>query len=73
MCQALGVLTPATVADHVTPHRQDQTLFWQGELQSLCKYHHDSAKQSEEKLGYAKGVDVSGNPVDPNHPWNTAR
>lgn len=41
-------------------------------LQSLCKPHHDSAKQSEERLGYAKGCDVDGRPIDPAHPWNAA-
>ena len=27
-CQAQGALVPATVVDHVVPHRGDQTLFW---------------------------------------------
>lgn len=70
MCNALGVITEATVADHVIPHRHDERLFWSGELQSLCKFHHDSAKKSIENLGYDKAVDVSGNPTDPAHPWN---
>lgn len=44
MCQAEGKATAATIADHVTPHRGDEALFWNGELQSLCKRHHDSDK-----------------------------
>lgn len=72
ICVAQGLLTEATVADHIIPHRQDPTLFWTGELQSLCKRCHDSAKQSEEKLGYRKGVGVDGYPVDPKHPWNNS-
>jgi 5-methylcytosine-specific restriction endonuclease McrA len=36
---------PATVADHVTPHRDDHGAFWFGELQSLCKSCHDVKKQ----------------------------
>ena len=27
-CQAAGRLVPATVVDHVVPHRGDQRLFW---------------------------------------------
>ncbi|WP_424360239.1 HNH endonuclease [Methylocystis parvus] len=49
MCKAQGVMTPATVADHVRPHRGDADLFWHGELQSLCTPHHSSAKQAEER------------------------
>jgi 5-methylcytosine-specific restriction enzyme A len=48
MCLAQGITTPATIADHVTPHRGDSQSFWYGTLQSLCKYHHDSTKQLEE-------------------------
>lgn len=42
-------VTPATIADHKIPHRGDAGLFWDGELQSLCKRHHDSDKQQEER------------------------
>lgn len=49
MCEAEGVIMPATISDHVVPHRGDVDLFWNGELQSLCKDHHDSAKQREER------------------------
>ena len=48
MCKADGRITPATVADHITPHKGDPLLF-AGPLQSLCKACHDSRKQSEEK------------------------
>ena len=48
MCAAAGKVTPATIADHVIPHRGDWTLFAGGELQSLCKFHHDSTKQAAE-------------------------
>lgn len=49
MCEAEGVIEPATVCDHVTPHRGDVVLFWAGPFQSLCKRHHDSEKQREER------------------------
>jgi len=40
---------PATVADHVVPHRGDHALFWFGALQSLCKPCHDTKKQRAER------------------------
>ncbi len=40
--------TPATVADHIEPHRGDGEAFWSNPLQSLCSPHHDSVKQAEE-------------------------
>jgi 5-methylcytosine-specific restriction endonuclease McrA len=55
MCQAEGELTPASVVDHIKPHRGDQKLFWDSEnWQSLCKLHHDSDKQMLEKSGRAR-------------------
>lgn len=69
-CQALGILTPASVADHVIPHRGSVSLFWSGELQSLCKQCHDSAKQLQETRGYSMDLDSNGLPTDPLHPYN---
>ena len=40
-CKAQGKIVAATAADHIVPHRGDEELFWNGELQSLCKLHHD--------------------------------
>lgn len=41
-CLKRGVLTPATVVDHIVPHRGDQRLFWdQKNWQPLCKQCHD--------------------------------
>ena len=35
-------LTPATVVDHILPHRGDEQLFWdEGNWQPLCKACHD--------------------------------
>jgi 5-methylcytosine-specific restriction enzyme A len=70
-CAALGIVTPATVADHVVPHRGSAHRFWHGELQSLCKLCHDKAKQAEEHRGYLPDVGLDGYPVDPRHPFNT--
>lgn len=41
-CRRAGKLEPATVVDHIIPHRGDKRLFWDmGNWQSLCKLHHD--------------------------------
>ncbi len=69
MCLANGVLTPATVVDHVIPHRGDRTKFWLGKLASLCKPHHDRSKQQIERQGYSNEIGIDGFPTDPNHAW----
>lgn len=69
MCQARGIQVRAVIADHVEAHRGDWAKFWRGELQSLCKHHHDAVKQSIER-GNQAGCDESGAPSDPNHPWS---
>jgi 5-methylcytosine-specific restriction enzyme A len=46
-CKRQGLVTPATVADHITPHRGDPALF-AGPLQSLCATCHGSIKAREE-------------------------
>lgn len=69
MCAALGLVTEATIADHVTPHRGDYDLFWHGELQSLCKPCHDGPKKHLEVSGHLRGCDVNGRPLDPTHHW----
>ncbi len=51
MCQRLGLYVPATVADHVEPHRGDVVKFWRNRLQSLCTPCHSSVKQREEQQG----------------------
>lgn len=47
-CEREGRTRPATIADHVVPHKGDKSLFWFGRLQSLCKPCHDSVKAREE-------------------------
>ena len=70
LCMDLrGKVTPATVADHIEPHRGDLELF-AGPLQSLCAPCHSSVKQAQESGGHIRGCDVNGYPLDPLHPWN---
>lgn len=73
MCQAEGKTGLATVVDHKVPHRGDRRLLmgW-GNLQSLCKWHHDSDKQRTEKSGRVIGCSADGVPLDPRHHWNQA-
>lgn len=42
-CKAMGRVTPASVVDHITPHRGDSKLFWNtSNWQSLCEKCHNS-------------------------------
>lgn len=69
MC--LPRVTAATVCDHVDPRdKDDPEAFFTGAKQSLCKTHHDSTKQREERRGHIIGCDDAGLPLDPNHHWN---
>lgn len=53
MCQAEGRITPASVVDHIIPHKGKYELMWDSEnnWQPLCKPHHDRDKQSMDKGG----------------------
>jgi 5-methylcytosine-specific restriction protein A len=48
-CEQAGRLTPATVVDHITPHRGNQALMWdENNWQALCKHCHDTKTGSED-------------------------
>jgi 5-methylcytosine-specific restriction enzyme A len=52
MCSQEGRITAASVVDHIKPHKGDQQLFWDpSNWQALCKPHHDSHKQRQERGG----------------------
>ena len=54
-CEAIGRIEAATIVDHVDPHHGDPEKFWDtGMWQPCCKWHHDSIKQSLERM-YAAG------------------
>lgn len=60
-CQQQGRIEPATVVDHIKPHKGDFHLFFaESNLQSLCKTCHDGAKQRMEKQGKEIGCDAKG-------------
>jgi 5-methylcytosine-specific restriction enzyme A len=53
-CLALGRIVPATVVDHIVPHKGDHELFWDsGNWQVLCKPCHDRKTGAE---GRAAGI-----------------
>lgn len=65
MCKEDGRITEATVVDHKVPHRGDQALMWdRTNWQPLCKWHHDSHKQAEEKGHKRTRVGEDGWPVE---------
>ncbi|WP_430034145.1 hypothetical protein [Neorhizobium sp. BT27B] len=58
-------VTAADVVDHRTPHKGDLELFHDpNNLQSLCKHHHDSAKQMMERGKQVVTYDLSGYPIE---------
>jgi len=72
ICQNEGRITPATTVDHIEPHKGNAELFFNFEnTQSLCSTCHNSAKQSEERLGYSKAIGQDGWPMDKRHPVNS--
>jgi 5-methylcytosine-specific restriction endonuclease McrA len=51
-CAAAGRLAPATVVDHVVPHRGDPVLFWdERNWQGLCKPCHGRQDRARGPLG----------------------
>ena len=73
MCLKEGWVKPATVADHVVPHRGNERLFWFGELQSLCEQHHNKTKKDIEDKGFSTDIGVDGYPLDQRHPFLKSR
>jgi 5-methylcytosine-specific restriction endonuclease McrA len=69
-CLERGVVTPATVADHIERHNGDWNKFVLNELQSLCADCHNSSKRYVELRGYRTDVGDDGWPIDPRHPAN---
>lgn len=70
MCQGDGRTTPATVCDHVIPHRGDEVRFWNGPFQALCASCHNRSKKLIEGRGYATAIGRDGWPIDERHPVN---
>ena len=69
----IGTVTPASIVDHVVPHKGDVNAFWLSELQSLCERCHNSGKKAEEARGYRTDIGLDGWPLDSRHPAHKAR
>lgn len=55
MCMSKGDITPATVVDHIKPHKGNWQAFHDMDnLQSLCKQCHDT-KTATEDGGFGRG------------------
>lgn len=64
---------PASVVDHITPHKGDTKLFFDPRnLRSMAKPCHDRFKQSEERggSGFDGGCDANGEPLNAQHAWH---
>lgn len=73
-----GQYIPATVVDHIIPHKGDMAKFWDSDnWQPLCAACHN-AKTAREDGGFGnkasakprQGCTVDGLPTDKRHPWN---
>lgn len=69
-CLSRGLRVPASVVDHIQPHRGDPRLFWDAaNWQALCAPCHDRHKALLERSGKVVGCTPDGMPVDPGHHW----
>jgi 5-methylcytosine-specific restriction protein A len=66
-CNRRGRIVAATIADHAIPHKGDETLFFNGDLISLCKPCHDTTAQVRDNRGFSPEVGADGFPIDPRH------
>ena len=62
-----GRVTPATVADHLVPHRGDFTAFRLGPLRRFCADCHNRLNRTNAPRA---PVRADGTPSDLKHPWN---
>ena len=59
--QARNELVPATVVDHIVPHRGDREVFWDSaNWQPLCKRCHDVKTATEDGAFGRAGAGVGG-------------
>jgi 5-methylcytosine-specific restriction enzyme A len=68
LCESRNIITPATVVDHLVPHKGDKHAFMYGPVQSLCVECHNNTKRGIERRGYDRRVGLDGWPTDDRHP-----
>lgn len=72
-CKTKGQTTPASVVHHIVPHKGDLTLFYTGELESLCAHCHNVLTGMDEQHGYSNDIGDDGWPTDSRHPVYATR
>ena len=66
-CLITEEVTAAEVVDHKKSHKGDERAFFDpSNLQSLCKHHHDSAKQMIDHGKKVTIIGVDGYPIEIN-------
>ena len=65
-CKAEGQTEIATHCHHVVEHHGNETLFWFGELRSLCLRHHLQA-HGRKMREFSTEIGSDGWPVDARH------
>jgi 5-methylcytosine-specific restriction endonuclease McrA len=64
-CLVTEEITAADVVDHKRKHNGDTAIFFDPtNLQSLCKHHHDSAKQMMERGKKVVTYGLDGYPIE---------
>ena len=77
-CQSDGKITPATEVDHIVRIADGGPAWDPANLQSLCAKHHTIKTRHFDMKGKdwteweRRGCDEHGNPLDPDHHWNTS-
>ncbi len=70
-CLSIGIETPATIIDHIKPHKGNIDLFWdEDNWQGLCANCHSGWKRRAEHGKQSIACDINGFPIDINHLWN---
>jgi len=68
-CFQQGLIVPATVVDHIQPHRGSWNAFILGKLQSLCVDHHNNKRWHDNprtKAPRFQQIGLDGYPVADN-------
>ncbi|WP_374255070.1 HNH endonuclease [Acinetobacter brisouii] len=59
-CKKRGYIVPATVVDHIIPHKGDKVLFWdETNWQPLCEACHNRKTATEDRGGWSYKAPVS--------------
>jgi predicted CXXCH cytochrome family protein len=65
LCLKRGIVTLASVVDHVTPHKGDLNAFLTAPVQALCVRCHNTTKQRLELYGFdPSAIGPDGWPLD---------